>query len=114
MFVVTNQSASQAIRDLADIITTNTSWFNGDDAVVLFKGSAVIDSLGQLGSDPGTEWGSGLTSTADNTIRRKGTVCGGDVIVNDAFNPHSNGMALRTTPSAASARTRPAAPLTSR
>src|SRR5688572_18920758 len=68
VFVVTNQSASAAIRALADIITTNTSWFNGDDAVVLFKGAAVVDSLGQVGSDPGTEWGSGLASTADNTI----------------------------------------------
>ena len=28
----------------------------------------VVDVIGQIGSDPGTEWGTGLTSTADNTL----------------------------------------------
>ena len=31
----------------------------------------MLDSIGQVGVDPGTEWGTGLTSTADNTLRRK-------------------------------------------
>ena len=39
---------------------------------------AVIDSIGQVGVDPGTEWGTGLASTADNTLRRKATVVAGD------------------------------------
>ena len=35
------------------------------------EGHDVIDVIGQIGFDPGTEWGTGLTSTADNTLRRK-------------------------------------------
>ena len=34
----------------------------------------VVDVIGQVGVDPGTEWGTGLTSTADNTLRRKATI----------------------------------------
>ena len=54
-----------------------TIYYNGDDAVVLRKGGAdgpVLDSIGQVGFDPGTEWGTGLTSTVDNTLRRKAAV----------------------------------------
>ena len=65
-----------------------SGWFNGNDAVVL-KNSAgvVLDVIGQVGSDPGTEWGSGFTSTADNTLVRKCDVTCGDMIENDAFSP---------------------------
>ena len=45
--------------------------------------------IGQIGFDPGTEWGSGLTSTADNTLRRKTTVEAGDADGSDAFDPAS-------------------------
>ena len=41
----------------------------------------------QVGTDPGTEWGTGLTSTADNTLRRKATVKLGDTNTTDAFDP---------------------------
>ena len=34
--------------------------------------------IGQVGTDPGTEWGTGLTSTADNTLRRKAAIEAGD------------------------------------
>ena len=51
--------------------TNGAGWFNGDDAVVLRKGTAVVDAIGQAGFDPGTEWGTGLVSTADNTLRRR-------------------------------------------
>src|SRR5829696_5670782 len=44
--------------------------WNGDDAVVLRRAGAVVDVVGQVGVDPGTEWGSGDTSTADATLRR--------------------------------------------
>jgi len=64
-----------------------TSWFNGDDAVVLRKGATIIDVIGQIGFDPGSEWGTGLTSTADNTLRRKDTVCTGDPDGSDVFDP---------------------------
>lgn len=64
-----------------------TSWFNGDDAVVFRKGATILDVIGQVDFDPGTEWGSGLTSTADNTLMRKNTICTGDPKGSDAFDP---------------------------
>ena len=39
---------------------TGPGWFNGDDAVVLRRGTTVLDVIGQVGTDPGTEWGTGL------------------------------------------------------
>ena len=85
--VVAQSLAGPAIRDQADQ-TSAAGWFNGDDAVVLRKGIAVLDVIGQIGSpDPGTEWGSGLTSTADNTLRRKAAIEAGDPNGSDAFDP---------------------------
>lgn len=86
VFVLAQASADPAILAQADL--TNTSgWFNGDDAVVLRKGTTIVDVIGQIGTDPGAEWGSGLTSTADNTIRRNASICAGDTNGSDAFNP---------------------------
>jgi predicted extracellular nuclease len=86
VFVLAQASASAAILAQAD--QTNASgWFNGDDAIELVKGATVVDSIGQVGFDPGTEWGTGLTSTADNTLRRKDTIAAGDPVSNDAFDP---------------------------
>jgi len=86
VFVLAQASASPTILAVADQ-TNGAGWFNGDDAIVLRKGSTIIDSIGQVGVDPGTEWGSGLTSTADNTLQRKATVEAGDTISTDAFDP---------------------------
>lgn len=86
VYVVAHSSANAAILAQADQ-TNGSGWFNGDDAVVLRKGTTVLDVIGQIGLDPGAEWGTGLTSTADNTLRRKATVCAGDPNGGDAFNP---------------------------
>ncbi len=86
VFVVAQASASATILDQADQ-TNGSGWFNGDDAVVLRKGDTNIDAFGQIGFDPGTEWGTGLVSTADNTLRRMATVCAGDPDGSDPFDP---------------------------
>jgi len=86
VFVLAHSSASPSILAQADQ-TNGAGWYNGDDAVVLRKGTTVIDVIGQIGFDPGTEWGSGLISTADNTLRRKDTICAGDPNGSDAFDP---------------------------
>lgn len=86
VYVLAQSSASATILAQADQ-TNGAGWFNGDDAVVLRKGATVVDVIGQIGVDPGTEWGTGLTSTADNTLRRKASVCSGDAIGSDAFDP---------------------------
>ena len=86
VFVVAQSTADPAILAQANQ-TNGAGWFNGDDAVVLRKGTTMLDVIGQIGFDPGTEWGSGLTSTADNTLRRKVSVNAGDPIGSDAFDP---------------------------
>ena len=84
--VVAHSSAVATILAQADQ-TTGAGLFNGDDAIVLRTGTTVIDSIGQVGADPGTEWGTGLTSTADNTLRRLASVCAGDTNAADPFDP---------------------------
>jgi hypothetical protein len=86
VFVLAQSSANATILAQADL-TNSAGWFNGDDAVVLRRGTTVIDAIGQVGFDPGTEWGTGLVSTADNTLRRLPTVCAGDANPSDAFDP---------------------------
>jgi predicted extracellular nuclease len=86
VYVLAHSSANPAILAQADQ-TDGAGWFNGDDAVVLRNGIVVIDVIGQIGFDPGTEWGTGLISTADNTLRRMSTILAGDLDDSDAFNP---------------------------
>lgn len=89
VYVVAQASANATILAQADQ-TNGSGWFNGDDAVVLRKGGAagaIVDSFGQVGLDPGTEWGTGVVSTADNTLRRKTVVCKGDTDASNAFDP---------------------------
>jgi len=86
VFVVAQAAASAVILAQAD--QTNASpWFNGDDAIVLRKGATIIDVIGQIGVDPGLEWGSGVVSTADNTLRRKTAVVAGDTDGSNPFDP---------------------------
>lgn len=87
-WVVAHASASAGILAVANQ-TSTVLQFNGDDAVVLAKGAVntVVDAFGQVGFDPGTEWGTGLVSTADNTLRRKPLVCDGDTNATDTFDP---------------------------
>jgi predicted extracellular nuclease len=86
VFVLAQSAASPVILAQADQ-TNGSGWFNGDDVVVLRKGATLIDVIGVLGTDPGTEWGTGLTSTADNTLRRKAAIEAGDPNPTDAFDP---------------------------
>jgi uncharacterized protein len=89
VFVVAQSAASPTILAQADQ-TNGSGWFNGDDAVVLRKTSAtgpIVDSIGQIGFDPGTEWSNCAAGTADNTILRKSGIVTGDTNPNDIFNP---------------------------
>ncbi len=95
VFVLAHSSANAAILAQADQ-TNGAGWFNGDDAVVLRHGTTVLDVVGQIGLDPGTEWGSGLASTADNTLRRLESVCAGDANGGDAFAPAAEWQGLAT------------------
>jgi hypothetical protein len=89
VYVLADDNANVII--LAETDQTSTaSFFNGDDAIELRKGGAtgtILDVIGQVGFDPGTEWGTGLVSTADNTLRRKVGTIAGDTNPSDAFDP---------------------------
>ena len=84
-YVIANPSADAAILEKADLQTGSLS-HNGDDAYTLVKGDAVVDSFGRVGEDPGSAWGSGDSSSKDNTLRRKADIVG-DTIPDDEFDP---------------------------
>ncbi len=90
VFVAAHASANATILAVADAKNSATINWTGDDAIVLRKGGAagdILDVIGQIGTRPATEWGSGLTSTADNTLRRKAAIIAGDTNGTDAFDP---------------------------
>ena len=86
-YVIAHAQADPAIIALAQNSSSSAGWFNGNDVVALRKGNDNVDVIGQIGNNPGTEWGTGLTSTADNTIRRKQAITVGDANGSDAFDP---------------------------
>ncbi len=86
VYVLCNTGAEIVSSGVCDQTSGSLS-FNGDDAVELVCASTSLDIIGKIGQDPGTEWGTGLTSTADNTIRRKCGILIGDAIGSDDFDP---------------------------
>mgnify|MGYP005810113703 CR=1 FL=1 len=69
-----------------DLVTTSLL-HNGDDAIVLTYNDQVVDSIGRIGQDPGSEWGSGLASTKDNSLVRLASISSGDTDASDHFEP---------------------------
>ena len=65
--------------------TSGSLGFNGDDVVALRRFSSLVDVIGKIGQ--WQEWGSGLTSTQDNTLRRKSSITQGDPDGFDDFDP---------------------------
>ena len=86
VFVIADNDADAAILAETDL-TSNSSFFNGNDAIVLGDNNGVVDSLGQVGVDPGSEWGSGDVSTQNNTLRRNTDLTEGDTNPDDTFDP---------------------------
>ena len=84
VYVVKNTAASSSID--ADKTSGGIN-FNGNDAIVLKKGSLIVDSFGQVGFNPGQAWNSGGVSTVNQTLRRKASIHIGDSAANDIFNP---------------------------
>ncbi|MEM9895717.1 MAG: lamin tail domain-containing protein [Bacteroidota bacterium] len=80
VIVIANSGAtiySGTIYDETDV--NGATFYNGDDAVALFKvsTSSLIDIIGQIGCDPGSNWTDGDHSTAEKTLVRKPTVNAG-------------------------------------
>ncbi|WP_423831487.1 ExeM/NucH family extracellular endonuclease [Stutzerimonas stutzeri] len=96
--VLVHESADSALQTMANQRGSG-SWYNGDDAIVLRGPSGeILDSIGQLGVDPGSAWGSGQTQTADRTLTRRVSVSTGDRDPSDTFDPATEwqGYAVNT------------------
>jgi endonuclease G len=98
-YVLANPSATSTLLAKADA-TSGVINYNGNDALVLYRGSSVVDAFGDVGYDPGSlGWGSGTSaSTTDHTLRRKATITRGDTIATDSFSPANewDGYAIDT------------------
>ncbi len=86
-YVVAHSSSDPALANLAQLLNGG-SWFNGDDAITVEMSGTVVDSLGQIGVDPGSYWGTSSLKTQDMSLRRNGSTA--DANAWDSFDPASN------------------------
>ncbi len=73
VYVIANSSADSIILSEADITSTVT-FFNGDDAIILFNGGDTIDAIGEVGVDPGSSWAVDTGFTNEHTLVRKASI----------------------------------------
>ena len=75
-YIMVNSNADSALAALADTLLSGFSAvnFNGDDAILLVKGTDTLDLIGIVDNDPGSSWPVGSGSTANHTLVRKSTV----------------------------------------
>ena len=92
-YVVAHSRAAEALKAKAQL-DTDGSWFNGDDAVTLTNSDTVVDSLGQIGVDPGSAWVSGDVRTQDRSLVRLESVKSGRTDAFAAFDGELEWMAL--------------------
>ncbi|WP_119395708.1 ExeM/NucH family extracellular endonuclease [Salinibius halmophilus] len=83
-YVLVDAKAASELLAIADQEIPTGTW-NGDDAIVVYRNGEIVDSLGQVGFDPGSRYGSGAITTRDNVLRRTSTTA--DTNINDAFDP---------------------------
>ncbi|KZN38463.1 hypothetical protein N480_12485 [Pseudoalteromonas luteoviolacea S2607] len=92
-YVIAHARATDALRLKAQQ-QKDGSWYNGDDAITLEHNGVVIDSLGQVGVDPGSAWSDQGVSTKDKSLVRASTVAVGDNNPGDEFIPSVQWIAL--------------------
>jgi len=85
-FVISHGSASAEILAVAALTNSSVINFNGDDAFVLKKGEETVDSIGQIGVDPGSEWSNNSVGTKDETLVKLENICG-DINAFDSYDP---------------------------
>jgi hypothetical protein len=78
-------SSALAKAELAKCDRSTSLMFNGDDALALVCAASTLDVFGQIGNDPGTAWGDGLT--VDHTLRRRCAVQRGQSDGEQPFEP---------------------------
>lgn len=79
VFVISNTQATGVITAASDV-TSDVTFFGGDDALALLFNDVIIDVIGTIGSDPGTAWSvAGVpNATAEHTLVRKSIVTEGN------------------------------------
>ena len=87
VLVLVNSGSAAPFLVAGSVAANTVVNFNGNDAVTLEKSGAVIDRIGQVGVDPGTQWSGNGVSTLNRTLRRKPTVTVGDNDFAAAFDP---------------------------
>jgi predicted extracellular nuclease len=87
MLVLVNSKATAPFQVAGSVTADTVVNFNGDDALTLEKSGTVIDRIGQLGVDPGTEWSSNGVNTQNRTLRRKPAFTSGDNNAAAVFDP---------------------------
>ena len=85
--VLVNGASVTSFQIAGSVVANGVINFNGDDALTLEKSGAVIDRIGQVGVDPGTEWAASGVSTLNRTLRRKAGITSGDTAFAAAFDP---------------------------
>ncbi|MBB3059581.1 ExeM/NucH family extracellular endonuclease [Microbulbifer rhizosphaerae] len=86
VFVLAHSSADAAVLAQADQ-TYGGSLFNGDDAVALVGPAGFADVIGQIGVDPGSQWGNSSLGTQNQTLIRNADVANGRTDAGAAFDP---------------------------
>lgn len=96
-FVICSLDADPAILAQANQnIANGFNWFNGDDTVILARGTQVVDSLGRRCEFVVWTNAANTVSTRDTTLRRKIGVVAGDVDPDNVFDPATSWEAFAT------------------
>lgn len=77
VYIVANSGAADSIKNVANYIDAAGTivYYNGDDAVGLFKNGVLIDVIGLTTGDPGTNWPvAGTGATSEYTLVRKDAI----------------------------------------
>lgn len=80
-----SRAAPQFILPAPQGKSSTITYFNGDDALTLTYNGVVVDSFGQVGTDPGSFWEAAGFKSQDKTLRRLDSITTGDTVIDDAF-----------------------------
>ncbi|MBE0567353.1 MAG: lamin tail domain-containing protein [Krumholzibacteria bacterium] len=88
VFVVGNPSTGVNATIVAESdLLSDLTFYNGDDCLLLYQNGVLVDSIGQVGFDPGTNWSVGGCATSEMTLVRKADSCFGDTDPSDVYDP---------------------------
>ncbi|MEW5249388.1 ExeM/NucH family extracellular endonuclease [Microbulbifer discodermiae] len=86
VFVLAHGDADATVLAEADQLYSG-GLFNGDDAVLLTGPDGWVDVIGEVGSDPGSQWGTSVIGTRNQTLVRQPDVVTGRSDGSSGFDP---------------------------